>query len=109
MASGLNLKVAQKAYNSVKKDIATLDEYINEFRKNVVILNESIWYGGKSADTWYASANKAYAADCKFRDKLINIQNRLATKIDKTIAASGGTDRVIKMSASSGGGGSVER
>ena len=96
MASGINLKKAQLAYNNVNKDIKNLETQLANFRKAVAEMNANIWYGGNSANKWYESANAAYKKDCKFLDSLYNIQSKLANKIDSTLAVSGSTEKTKK-------------
>ena len=105
MASGINLKKAQLAYNNVNKDIKNLETQLANFRKAVAEMNANIWYGGNSANKWYESANNAYKKDCKFLDSLYNIQVKLSKKIDSTLAVSGSTEKTQKSGKGSGAGG----
>ena len=102
--TGLNLKVARATYKNVSKDIDKLNAALDNFSKYVSELNERIWYGGNAANTWYASANKAYRLDCNFRDKLMRVQDKLATKIEKTIAVTDSKKNSVVVSSSSSGG-----
>ena len=86
-ASGVNTKVAKKAYNKVKTELNQLEQHIQSLQKNVERMNKDTWYGGKSSANWYARMQKVYANLVTFDNGVNSFQNSLKSQFTKSTAS----------------------
>ena len=85
--SGVNTKVAKKAYNDVKKHLAQLETYAKELQNDVESLNKNMWYGGTKAANWYESVSTTFAGVVKFDQGVTQFQSSLHSVFAKSSSA----------------------
>ena len=89
MGTGVTKSMVKTARAGVNKELKVLHTSLNNMKKQIELLNSSVWNGGSAANKWYDSANSAYKKDLKFYNKIINIQNEMKDIEDKLeVAAS---------------------
>ena len=84
--SGVNTKVARKAYNAVQDDLLNLEKHINQLKTDVEALNKNSWYGGTSSAKWYGRVVKVYANLVSFHGSVTKFQNALYQQFHKSTA-----------------------
>ena len=98
--SGGSIKELIDRYNALTKPVFYFGVNLGNLRMTVEGMNENYWNGGKTANTWYEALEKAYKADKSFYNKMLTVQKKLRTLIEKLTKAAKANSMLHKQSGS---------
>ena len=86
--SGLNKDIGKATYKKANKKIADLTANINALKQAVQTMNQSVWYGGASANKWYNSVSNTHTSNSKFVASADELQKAIKKNLDEIDRAS---------------------
>lgn len=80
--TGLNRQLARDTYNKANKKIDDLKTDLNNLKTAVQTMNRDYWYGGNSANKWYANVSSAHTSNNNFINAAVRLQSSIKSNLD---------------------------
>lgn len=81
--SGIDTKVAKTAYKKVNTQLTSLSTHIKSLQNHVEEMNKKTWYGGQTANQWYAAVNTTNKNLVTFYNGVSTLQGELRAKFEQ--------------------------
>ena len=81
-ATGVNKQVLKNTYKKANNKINDLSANVKGLQQAVQTMNQSVWYGGTSANKWYNSVSSAHTSNSKFINAATNLQTSIKKQIN---------------------------
>lgn len=78
---GLSSTKVREVTSKVKQEIVVINENIAKFEKEIQIMEQSVWTGGKRSQKWYNAARNNIKNNRLVSTKLSNLNNAIESSV----------------------------